>query len=172
MPTPTYVALAKTVLTGTQASITFSPIPSTYTDLLITCSVRTDRASTVDNMKIRFNGATADTNLTSRTLFGDGSTASSASPAYAFPGRVDSANNTSNTFASVEIYIPNYAGSATKPISSTSVSEDNSAIGNAFIQTTASLFNDTTAISSITLLNLFGSFVSGSRFDLYGIKNS
>ena len=172
MPTPTYVALAKQVLTGTQASITFSAIPSTYTDLLITCSARTDRASTVDNMKIRFNGASVDTNLTSRFMFGDGTTATSSTTAYAFPGRVDAANNTASTFASVEIYIPNYAGSTIKPISSTSVSEDNSAAGNAFVQTTASLFNDTTAISSITLLNLFGSFVSGSRFDLYGIKNS
>lgn len=170
MPTPTYVALAKQVLTGTQASVTFSSIVNTYTDLIILCSVRTDRASTVDYLKIRFNGASADTNLTSRFIYGDGATATSSTAAYAQPARLDAASNTANTFSSVEIYLPNYAGSTNKPISATGVAEDNSTTG--YVQATAGLFSDTTAISSITLLNLFGSFVSGSRFDLYGIKNS
>jgi len=169
MPSPTYVAIAKQVLTGTQASVTFSAIPATYTDLMILCSVRTDRASTVDYTKIRFNGATVDTNLHSIVLYSDGATVTST--ASILVGRVDAANNTANTFTNMEIYIPNYAGSTTKPVSSTSTSEDNSTT-NAYAQITATLFNDTTAISSITLLNTVGSFVSGSRFDLYGIKNS
>jgi len=170
MPTPTYVAIAKQVMTGTQATITFSAIPSTYTDLVVLGSVRTDRASTVDYLKIRFNGATVDTNLTGRFIYGDGATATSSTAAYAQVARVDAASNTSNTFSNVEIYIPNYVGSTYKPISSSGVAEDNSTTG--YDQASASLFSDTTAISSISLVNLFGSFVNGTRFDLYGIKNS
>jgi hypothetical protein len=172
MPSPTYVALAKTVLTGTQAEITFSSIPSTYTDLLILASTRSNRVSTVGFVKIRFNGATADTNLTARFMYGGNSTVTSSTESYGQVGISDAANSGANTFASFEIYLPNYAGSTAKPISSTSASEDNST-SNTYIQATASLLNSTTAISSITLLlNNSDSFVSGSRFDLYGIKNS
>ena len=173
MPTPTYVALAKTVLTGTQASITFSPIPSTYTDLLILVSARSDRSSqAIDPIKIRFNGATADTNLTSRQVYASGTSAGSQSNAYANTGYATGSATTSNTFASIEIYIPNYAGNTNKPISSTSANENNSATTYE-IDGIAGLWSSTNAITEIILLpNTGPNFVSGSRFDLYGIKNS
>lgn len=173
MPSPTYVALQKTVLTGTQASVTFSAIPSTYTDLVIMISARSDRsAQYLDPIKIRFNGASADTNLTSRQIYGVGTSAGSQSNAYALVGYATAAATTSNTFANIEVYIPNYAGSTNKPISSTSANEDNSA-GNNEIDAIAGLWSSTNAITSITLLpNTGPNFVSGSRFDLYGIKNS
>jgi len=173
MPTPTYVAIAKTVLTGSQATVDFNSIPSTYTDLLILISARSDRsAQRQDPIKIRFNGATADTNLTSRQIYGAGTSAGSQTNAYALTGYATAAATTSNTFANIEVYIPNYAGSTNKPISSTSANEDNSA-GNNELDAIAGLWSSTSAITSITLLpNTGPNFVSGSRFDLYGIKNS
>ena len=168
----TYVAIAKSVLTSSAASVTFSSIVSTYTDLLLVASCRSDRASSdVDLLKIRFNGASVDTNLTSRIMWGDGTSSQSNSRAYAEPARINGSTTTSNTFSNVEIYLSNYANSTAKPISTNGVSENNATTAYATIS--AGLFNDTTAISSITLLLAVGpNFVSGSRFDLYGIKNS
>lgn len=171
MPSPTYVALAKTVLTGTQTSVTFNPT-SSYTDLLILVSVRTDRADYQDPIQIRFNGATVDTNLTTRILYGAGTTSGSVANSYAYAGTATASTATSNTFSSIEIYLPNYNSSTTKPISVTSVQENNSTTNNE-IDAIAGLWNSTNAITSMTLIPRGGvNFVSGSRFDLYGIKNS
>lgn len=172
MPTPTYVALAKTVLTGTQATITFNSIPSTYTDLLILMSARSSAAGDLyDVINIRFNGATTDTNLTGRTLYAQPTAVGSTTYPYGVVGNAGAGATTANTFSSIETYIPNYAGATAKPISSTSVNERNAA-ADSQLDADASLFNSTTAISSITILLQTASFVSGSRFDLYGIKNS
>lgn len=172
MPSPTYVALAKTVLTGTQATINFNSIPSTYTDLLLLISARSSAAGDLyDVIKIRFNGATTDTNLSGRIVYAQPTAVGSSSYSYAVIGNAGAGATTANTFSSLETYIPNYAGSTAKPISSTSVNEANTA-ADTQLDADASLFNSTTAISSITILLATGSFVSGSRFDLYGIKNS
>jgi hypothetical protein len=168
----TYVAIAKTVLTTTQATITFSSIPSTYTDLLLTISGRSGASSSVGTIKIRFNGATADTNLTSRYLSGATGTVGTTSNAYLYAGNLPGSTATSNTFCNTEVYLPNYAGSTYKAASITCTSENNSATDAWGPEIIAGLFLDTTAITQIELRLLSNSFVSGSRFDLYGIKSS
>lgn len=177
MPTPTYVALAKTVLTGSQASVTFSSIPSTYTDLVLFVSARQDTSSYYEQIYLEFNGSS--TAVYSQTMV----RANSATPAsnrnsgqayfnYLYePGP----SATSNTFSNVEIYIPNYAGSTNKIMSSTSVSENNSSTDSQWwLDGAAHLWGNTAAINQIKLTasGAPGNFVSGSRFDLYGIKNS
>lgn len=183
MPSPTYVAIAKTVLTGSQASVTFSSIPSTYTDLLVVFSVRGDatyEANNGDAMAMRINGSsTAQYSVTyvtgqgSATSSGRRTTGNADSFIRVYGGaNYDSA--TANTFSSGEIYIPNYTGSTNKPISTSSVFENNSATVNA-IYAQAQLWGNTSAITSLEFTYTFNAssrFVSGSRFDLYGIKNS
>jgi hypothetical protein len=72
MPTPTYVAIAKTVLSSNQAEITFSSIPSTYTDLVVLVSARSaSGGSTSDNVALRLNGSTTTYSYT--FLSGNGS---------------------------------------------------------------------------------------------------
>lgn len=164
MPTPTYTAIAKTVLTGTQTDVTFSSIPSTYTDLVLLISARKTNVAVSDSITVN----AISSSLYSRTgLAGNGSTASSDN--FGNDGSVSAASATSNTFGSVEVYFPNYAGSTNKVQSTTSVAESNTATITAANKVTAALKRDTAAISSITVT---GEFVSGSRFDLYGIKNS
>lgn len=167
MPTPTYVALAKTVLTGTQQTITFSSIPSTYTDLLVLISARITPSTNYGVCRIRPNGST--TNDTVRELYNqDGIAGSSFDTDFNFyaPG----ATATSNTFCNVEIYIPNYAGSTNKVLSWTQVSENNSTTSY-YMAANAGLWSNTAAITSLDIFQTTN-FASGSRFDLYGIKNS
>lgn len=169
MPTPTYVALAKTVLTGSQATITFSSIPSTYTDLCILVSARSADSAPYAILELRPNGAT--TNRSNTNLIKEDPNAAVSIRYTNFSSiALSGATATSNTFANLEIYIPNYAGSTNKVVSWTSVTENNNA-NSTYINAVAGLWSNTAAISSFTLYDSYN-FVSGSRFDLYGIKNS
>jgi len=106
-------------------------------------------------------------------LRGTGSAASSfraSSNTDARIGMQDSATATASTFGSAEIYIPNYAGSTTKPFSTFAVQENNTTA--AYIESGADLWGLTNAITSIALIAGGYNFVSGSSFYLYGIKNS
>ena len=178
MPTPTYVALAKTVLTGTSSLITFSSIPSTYTDLVLVCSMRyNDGGGGRSPFTLLLNSQTTSSTDSSMTnLRGYTSAAGSGrnsntyfSNVYDVVGSAD----TANTFSSVEIYIPNYAGSANKVLSVSGVSENNSST-DALTGVEAGLWSNTSVITTIKLQPTAGitNFASGSRFDLYGIKNS
>ena len=170
----TYTLISSNVLTSTAATVTFSSIPSTYTDLVLRCSMRSDRASAAaDRYKLTFNSSA--TGYSILYLSGDGSSAGSgltASTSYIEGiNAVDATTATSNTFSTVEIYIPSYTVSQNKPIGIAQAQEDNSAT--AFIYPTAALWRDTSAITSISFAPRYGTnFVSGSSFYLYGISNA
>jgi len=174
MPTPTYVALAKTVLTGTQATVTFSSIASTYTDLVVLINARGDDATDISTMYVRINGDTG-ANYSYTRLFSFGTAVNSDRAGnqsnFASAGFYNASTSTSNTFSNVEFYLPSYTASIKKIISSSSAVEINST-SSGVNGAGASLYGSTTAISSLTIVNNSGNFVSGSRFDLYGIKNS
>ena len=80
-------------------------------------------------------------------------------------------SSTSDTFSNDEIYIPSYAVAQNKIISVFNVLENNSTT-NYWINADAGLLSNTAAITSITITASGSSFVSGSSFYLYGIKNS
>lgn len=169
----TYVAIAKTVLGSDTATVTLSSIPSTYTDLLLSISARDNGGATYQaNGFLKFNNTSnnySDTYL--RANFASASSSRDASQTNGYIGiAYPSGTATSNTFSNTELYISNYAGSSNKVMSVTSVAENNSA-NSANIIALAFLWQQTTAISSI-VLTCDNSFLSGSRFDLYGIKNS
>lgn len=174
MPSPTYVALAKTVLTGSQTTVTFSGISNAYTDLVLLISCRSDLPSVDDNLAIRLNGSSSTVNSWTNIQVQSSVVSSNRNQNFNRNYLTDAfsaASATSNTFGSIEIYLPNYTGSTNKVFSSTGVAESNASGANMGV--TASLWRDTTAVSSITIFPESGpNFVSGSRFDLYGIKNS
>ncbi len=170
----TYKAIATTTVgAGGAANIEFTSIPGSYTDLIVLYSLRSNRNSTIDQIKFEFNGVT--TNLSSLTLYSDGSGRSSDSVAslligWGLPG--DTA--TANTFGNGYIYIPNYAGSNYKSASIDGVDE-NKAIGVNSAQAgfSAGLWSNISAITSIKmLLNVGTLFKQHSTATLYGIKNS
>ena len=169
----TYTLISSNVLSSTTVTVTFSSIPSTYTDLVLRYSSRTAVASADYFVNLRFNGSSASTYSDTR-LSGNGSVASSARQTNVnagYAGVNTGATATSNTFGSDEIYIPNYAGSTNKPWSVFGTMENNSTTS--FINAVAGLRSNTDAITSVSIIDPSGSgFVSGSSFYLYGIKNT
>lgn len=168
----TYTLIASNTLSSSAASVTFSSIPATYTDLAIRFSARTDRSdAAVDVVDLGVNGVYA-TNLSGIRLRGTGSAGSSNTFTSASYYTVATGNfATSNTFGNSELYIPSYTASQNKPILGFGTNEDNSTA--ATIQVAAGLWSNTAAITQLNLRPNAGSnFLSGSSFFLYGIKNS
>ena len=156
------------------ASITFSSIPDTYTDLKILYSARTTTGQA--GLLYRLNGVTSG--YSNRHLEGNGSSASSfvrttesSTNAGGTWGRLVSngqdAAFTANTFSNVEIYIPNYTSTANKSISVDSVSENNATT--AFSAIVAGSFTSSTAITSIAFALIQGDHAIGTSITLYGI---
>ena len=173
MAANTYTLISSNVLASSAATVTFSSIPATYTDLVIRWSVRTDRANTIDNIRIQYNGSTSAIYSETR-LQGDGSAAASGRQSaitYNDFAIVDGDTATANTYASGELYIPSYTASQNKPISFFGAEEENSAT--AYMRTMAYLWSSTAAINEIKLLLASTyQFKATSSFYLYGIKNS
>ncbi len=151
---------------GGAANIQFTSIPATYTDLVIMVSTRINEGfATGEAIYITLNGSTS--NFTNRYLQGDGSSGSSGTLAR-YVASQSALLSTSNTFGSGYIYIPNYAGSTNKSISSDSVSENNATT--AFQALHANLWSVTDAITSVTLVaGTNDAFVQYSSATLYGI---
>ena len=166
----TYKALATVeVGSGGAASIDFTSIPATYTDLVVVSSTRASAGS--DTVALQFNGDTGS-NYPYRRLRSDGSavTSTTGTLTYALGGNQPESTFTANTFSNCSFYIPNYAGSSNKSISADAVSENNATSAQA--QLTASLWSNTAAITSIKIIPGSGNFVQYSTATLYGIKNS
>ena len=164
MPTFTKIETI-TVGSGGVASVTFSSIPATYTDLVIMASARSD--SSVMDFQLRFNGSSA--NLTDRWLYGDGSSTASINNASLYI-EGNRGTWTANTFSNTQIYVPNYTSANYKSVSIETVTENNAATANAFM--IAGLWSNTAAITSATILPASGNIVQYSTFYLYGISNA
>lgn len=159
--------IAKQTLGSSAASVAFSSIPGTYTDLLLTFSARTTN-STVPDGYIGFNSSTA--NFSARYLYGTGSGTGSASGVARYLGAQVPTAYTASTFGATEIYIPNYAGSTNKSYSITNTTENNAT--GSYLEAIAGLWSNTSAITSIELTLSAGSWAASSSFFLYGITKS
>ena len=150
------------------ASIDFTSIPSTYTDLMLRISARTTRVSYVDAISLSLNGLA--TNQSSRYLAGNGVTVTTGTLS-SFRTLATGVSATANTFGNSEFYIPNYAGSNYKSASSDGVSENNASDGEAWL--VANLWSATAAINQLTITDLnSATFVQYTTAYLYGIKSS
>jgi hypothetical protein len=164
----TYTLISSvTVGSGGAANITFSSIPSTYTDLCIQLSLRADAA--VSDILVNFNSA--GNNSTWRRLLAEGSSVSSDSGSNGAGLLVDGSNQTADIFATNQMYITNYASSNYKSFSMEAAIERNATTGQA-MQIAAGLWSNTAAITSIAFTNTSGNFVQYSTAYLYGISNA
>ena len=171
----TYVLItSSTVGSGGASSIDFTSIPSTYTDLLLYCSLRDSASGTgVQNLFLSYNGTT--TGYYDRMLYGNENGAQSATRSNQADSRYQyypGAILTSNVFSNNILYIPEYAGSNNKSgISDAAV--ENNASTNWNLSMNGVYLSNTAAITSIKLApTTGGTFAQYSTAYLYGIKNS
>jgi len=170
----TYTLISSNVLSSSAASVTFSSIPATYTDLILKLSVRSDQPGAGRNYFLELNGINSGQQYSTTMMFGDGATATSlrysnensgVRATYGMPG----SDTTSNTFSNTEFYIPSYNASANKPISLFGVTENNSTT--AYANASAGLWRNTSAITQVKI-TASDNFVTNSSFYLYGISNA
>jgi hypothetical protein len=172
MATNTYVALDKVTVSGTStATITFSSIPSTYTDLVIVGNLGSETTNAFPYLQ--FNGDTGS-NYSYTELYGNGTNAYSV--------RVSNHTQLFNNDVSVKqgsvnsnvIYqIMNYSNTTTYKTSLTRQNTVDAADYNGALAAVG-LWRNTAAITSVSIKLTRGgtgyNFSSGSTFSLYGIK--
>lgn len=170
----TYISIGSTTVgSGGASSISFSSIPSTYTDLILFLSLRNDSAGAVGRtVNVTFNGSTSGYSYrmiehTGTNIYTGSGTSASSLPLAVSIGPAATSNVFSNTF----IYIPNYAGSKNKAVSSDDTMENDSS--SIYSHVVRGMWSNTNAITSINLVNDNASnFTQYSTAYLYGIKNS
>jgi hypothetical protein len=164
----TYEQIGNTITVGAggAASISFSGIPASYTDLVLKISGRTTEAYNYGGFNLQFNGTS--TGLSAKELSGVTTTVYGVTrsiPYYI----VNGANATAGIFSNAELYVPNYASSDNKTFSFDGAAEDNANTANVAI--ISGVWSNTAAITSITLVpQSSNTFVQYSSASLYGIK--
>lgn len=168
----TFVQIGSTVTVGSggAASISFSSIPATYTDLVIVGSTRQDASSSGTQLSLTFNGVGSA--YTRVQINADGTSAGSFTPGTSEATTRftydQSSTYTANVFNSFQIYIPNYASANYKALSTDGVTENNATT--AYMSLYANLWSNTAAITSVTIVDSNASnFVQYSTASLYGI---
>jgi hypothetical protein len=162
---------SSTVGSGGAASISFTGIASTYTDLMLMFSCRASNAANYNDTNVTISGGTYGG--TGKVLYAiNGTTVGTYSPGSdPFFAYVTAGNNTANTFSNGYVYIPNYNSTTNKSLFGDSVGENNGS--NTILALSAGLYTSSTAINSITLTpSASATFVQYSTAYLYGVKNA
>lgn len=162
----------QTVGSAGAASVTFSNIPQTFTDLRIVVSGRGTAASNhYPGLELSFNGSS--TTYTDRVLQGTGGVTVSYSnlgSSKIYLGTMPGGAATASVFGNIEITVPNYTSSNYKSVSIDEVQEDNQTT--AFAMLIAGLWSTVNAITSIAFTPTTGNFDQYSTFSLYGISSN
>ena len=167
---PTFTPIATTTLGSSATTVTFSSIPSTYTDLVLVATMLQDGTATNTNGFVQLNSSTSGYSRTA--LYGDGTSAASFRDANA--NRMYFFNDATATLRVVQKYeFMNYANTNVyKTVLCRAISANVTAA-------VCYLWQNTAAINTISLTasdNTGGGgndqFVAGSTFTLYGIASA
>ena len=159
----TYEPIATQTLGTAAANITFSSIPSTYTDLVLVVSAKTNTAAAQIYMTI--NGDSGS-NYSRTVLFGTGSSAGTvrnANQTVLFADYYGIMNTTD--YNADAFHFMNYANTTTFK---TVLGRTN--LAGSGLDAIAHLWRSTSAINSILVGNYSYNFSIGTTFTLYGIK--
>jgi hypothetical protein len=175
----TYEPIATNTLSSAATSVTFSSIPSTYTDLVLVTSSKSAPSPASDDIRIYITlNNDASSGLYSGTvLYGNGTSALS----YRETGRnqvdnsIQSATNATAGYAIFTYNIMNYANTTTfKTVLQRSGSNSNNTPSYNAAGTAVSLWRNTNAITRVDAVAQGGAsvvgFAIGSTFTLYGIR--
>ena len=154
----TYVAIAEQTLGTAAASVTFSSIPGTYTDLVLV--VAGTLTTGTENIVMQFNGDTGS-NYSVTSLLGDGSSASSFSSSnITSAGRCAMGTSSSSAIYSIN----NYSNSTTyKTVLG------RGGVTSYGVDARVSLWLNTAAITSIVVFPTSYNLNTGTVVSLYGI---
>lgn len=160
----TYEPIATQTLASNAATVTFSSIAGTYTDLILVSS-STQSAGPV-NSKIRFN-SDSGSNYSRTWLAGNGTSASSGRGSNRTSLELDYLTSPGTGNLTI-IQVMNYSNTTT--YKTALVRTGRAAEGT---EAVVGLWRNTAAITSIEYsLDGAGSFVTGSTFTLYGVKSA
>lgn len=159
---------------SSSASITFNNIPQNYTDLFMVTSVRTTSTSgTMENIKVQVNESASSYSY--KLLYGAGTEAGTYDqtgggiPSDGIGAYAPTSTSLANTFGSMSVYIPNYAGSTHKSISIDAVAENNATVG--FQNISSGIWANTAAITSVKIRSMgSNNLTQYSTASLYGIN--
>ena len=169
MPNTLQLIASSTVTGATAASIDFTSIPSTYTDLVVKYSLRANATDGADAYDMILTLNTTST-ITSKVIRGSGTTVNFNSITDRILRAIVVSNWTTSTFSNGELYIPNYASSNNKSWSNDSVTENNATGADRSL--TAGVTSITAAITTVKLAANNASLVQYSTAYLYGVKNA
>jgi hypothetical protein len=163
----TYTPIATTTLGSASATVVFSSIPSTYTDLILVCDLSTSSSSARGGIQLNNDGSA----LYSFTyIYGNGSSAiSSRGTGTGWCDWYAGTTLPANTRISMISHIQNYSNTTTyKTVLSRAGAASN------LTQASVSLYRSTSAISTVSVTSLNGSYLFdiGSTFTLYGVKSA
>jgi len=174
-PAGAFDALGSVTLSGTQASITFSAIPQTYTHLQLRYIAKNAYSASngVDDPNFSFNTDTTYTNYRSHYLEGNGSSTFAGSiqtsGTYAIgAGVARSYTGETNMFSAGITDILDYANTNKyKTVRSLGGADYN---GSGEVHFHSAMWMNTAGIYQIDINCGAGSFVAGTQFSLYGIR--
>lgn len=162
----TYTKIASVTASGSASAMSFTSIPTTYTDLVILFTARNTSAGTNSGaLNVTFNTATGT--VTYREIWGSGSSA--GSDASIMAGGLPSTTNTASTFASGYFYMPNYQSGNQKSFSVDVTGENNAAA--AYSGLVAGKWNQTAVVNEISITSN-ANFAQYSSATLYGISKT
>jgi hypothetical protein len=163
----TYTPIATTTVTGSPATVSFTSISGSYTDLVMIASARGSFADALGIMQIRFNNDSGS-NYSMTQLYGNGSSAFSArvSNQTSFGLEYTTGSNAgAGVFAPVIMNLMNYSNTTTFK---TGLFRTNNPEERTVAQ--VGLYRSTSAINRIDITEVLGTtWAVGSTFTLYGI---
>ena len=165
----TYTPIATTTL-GSAATITFTSIPSTYTDLIVVLNGNGSRAATSDDTGLRLN-SDSGANYSETIIIGNGTSASSSRASSVnemFQNTNFRIGATSGARSTIIYHFMNYSNTTTyKTVLGRSNVSDFGVVEG------VGLWRSTAAINTIYLYNYTSNaFTAGTTATLYGVKSA
>lgn len=160
----TYIPIATNTLSSVGATVTFSSIPSTYTDLVLICNAKNTVAQNYE-IWIRFN---SDSGSNYSQTFAQNYANSTQSGKNSSITEIRPGKMNTTSFDATIINIQNYSNSTTYK---TTINRYNNA---EFVTgMSVGLWRNTNAITSVDVICESGAnFAIGSNFSLYGIASA
>jgi hypothetical protein len=160
-----YELISTTVLGSNTSSVTFSSLPATYKHFQL--RMVTLNTSSSNTYKLQFNGDTGS-NYAWHTLLGNAtdvrSQASPSSTSMNFVGSWSGQSTTVPATAIVDILDP-LSTTKNKTVRTLGGCQGSNEVG-----LYSGLWMSTSAVTSLTITGTAGSYTTGSRFSLYGLR--